>query len=167
MKHRAFSTQIEFLFNLIASWKWLFHSGTKLIESDKFKILYVFYQERWEKAPFAFKALSHNEIRTEWVRWKRNFEYIVAANGEKDKTRLKFLLLAKAGPEIQDAFENIPGANVEEDVAKSIDPYKTALDKLDEYFAPKHHDSMERNIFWTLNPDSGEQLDKFMLRARE
>lgn len=123
--------------------------------------------ERWEIAPFAFKALSHNEIRTEWVRWKRNFEYIVAANGEKDKTRLKFLLLAKAGPEVQDAFETIPGANVEEDVAKSIDPYKTALDKLDEYFAPKHHDSMERNIFWTLNPASGEQLDKFMLRARE
>lgn len=123
--------------------------------------------DRWEIAPFAFKALSHNEIRTEWSRWKRNFEYIVAANGEKDKTRLKFLLLAKAGPEVQDVFETIPGADVEEDAVKKIDPYRTALDKLDEYFTPKHHDSMERNIFWTLRPESGEPLDKFMLRARE
>lgn len=41
------------------------------------------------------------------------------------------------------------------------------MEKLDEYFAPKHHESMERNVFWTLKPDPNENLEKFMLRARE
>ena len=64
-------------------------------------------------------------------------------------------------------FQAIPNADVEEDEEKGIDPYKVALTKLDEYFAPKHHESMERNIFGTLKPEPGENLEKFMLRARE
>lgn len=101
------------------------------------------------------------------MRWKRNFEYVVAASDEKNKTKLKFLLLAKAGPDVQDVFQAIPGADVVEDEKNNVDPYRVALTKLDEYFAPKHHESMERNVFWTLKPESGENLEKFMLRARE
>ncbi|XP_062541464.1 uncharacterized protein K02A2.6-like [Armigeres subalbatus] len=121
--------------------------------------------DKWEIQQFAFKALAQNEIRGQWIRWKRNFEYVVAASGEKDQTKLKFLLLARAGPDVQEVFQSIPDADVDE--SDDVSPYKVALCKLDEYFAPKHHDSMERNIFWTLKPEAGENLEKFMLRARE
>lgn len=123
--------------------------------------------DRWDIAPFLFKSLPQNEIRAQWMRWKRNFEYVAAASEEKNKTKLKFLLLARAGPDVQEIFQAIPGADVEENEANNIDPYRVALSKLDEYFAPKHHESMERNIFWTLKPENGENLEKFMLRARE
>lgn len=123
--------------------------------------------DRWEISPFLFKSLPQNEIRGQWTRWRRNFDYIVAASGETNKTKLKYLLLARAGPDVQDIFQAIPDADVLEDAEKKIDPFKVALDKLDEYFAPKHHESMERNIFWTLNPEPNENLEKFMLRARE
>nr|XP_019531789.2 uncharacterized protein LOC109403417 [Aedes albopictus]XP_029732326.1 uncharacterized protein LOC109403417 [Aedes albopictus] len=121
--------------------------------------------DKWEMQQFAFKVLAQNEIRGQWLRWKRNFQYVVAASGEKDQTKLKFLLLAKAGPDVQEVFQSIPDADVVE--SDNINPYEVALGKLDEYFAPKHHDSMERNIFWTLKPETGENLEKFMLRARE
>lgn len=80
--------------------------------------------DRWEISPFLFKSLPQNEIRGQWIRWKRNFDYIVAASGEKDKTKLKFLLLARAGPDVQDVFQSIPDADVTEDAQKKIDPYK-------------------------------------------
>lgn len=121
--------------------------------------------DKWDINQFAFKALAQSEIRGQWIRWKRNFEYVVAASGEKNQTKLKYLLLARAGPDVQEVFQSIPGADVEQ--SDDVNPYEVALKKLDEYFAPKHHDSMERNIFWTLKPETGENLEKFMLRARE
>lgn len=123
--------------------------------------------DKWDILPFLFKSLPQNEIRGQWTKWKRNFEYIVAASEVTNKTKLKFFLLAKAGPDVQEIFQTIPGADVVEDVEKTVDPFSVALTKLDEYFAPKHHESMERHIFWTLKPESGENLEKFMLRARE
>ncbi|XP_062538687.1 uncharacterized protein LOC134206962 [Armigeres subalbatus] len=123
--------------------------------------------DRWEIQPFLFKSMPPNEVREQWMKWKRNFDYIVAACGEKDKTKLKYLLLARAGTDVQDVFQTIPEADVTEDVENGIDPYQVALEKLNEYFAPKHHESMERHVFWTLKPDTNENLEKFMLRARE
>lgn len=123
--------------------------------------------DKWDILPFLFKSLPQNEIRGQWTKWKRNFEYIVAASEVTNKTKLKFFLLAKAGPDVQEIFQTIPGADVVEDAEKTVDPFSVALTKLDEYFAPKHHESMERHIFWTLKPESGENLEKFMLRARE
>lgn len=67
-----------------------------------------------------------------------------AASGGKDLTKLKFLLLAKAGPDVQEVFQSIPNADVVE--SDDINPYEVALDKLEEYFVPKHHDSMEQTI---------------------
>ncbi|XP_062555306.1 uncharacterized protein LOC134220305 isoform X2 [Armigeres subalbatus] len=65
-----------------------------------------------------------NEVREQWMKWKRNFDYIVAACGEKDKTKLKYLLLARAGTDVQDVFQTIPEADVTEDVENGIDPYQ-------------------------------------------
>lgn len=128
--------------------------------------------ENWNISPFKFNSLPDSQIRKEWLRWKRNFEVIIAASGEKSATKLKNILLAKGGLELQDLFYSIDGADVQEDATKKIDPFKTAIEKLDEHFSPKQHDSFERNEFCKMVPittsdGTREPLTKFLMRCTE
>ncbi|XP_062699139.1 uncharacterized protein K02A2.6-like isoform X2 [Aedes albopictus] len=121
--------------------------------------------DKWDIPSFKFKLMPPNEVRDEWVRYKRQFEYLSLANNVTNKTRLKNIFLAKAGPDVQDVFSSLPGADVEERLG--VDPFKVAMEKLDEYFAPKQHDAYQRFLFWTLKLKDEEPLDKFLLRAME
>lgn len=123
--------------------------------------------EKWDIAQFKFRSIPNSIIRDEWLKYKRNFQYIAAANEEKNATRLKNVFLAKAGPDVQEVFASLPGADVEEDKAKNIDPFKVAIDKLDEYFCPKQHEAFERNTFWNLKPQDQETMEKFLWRSLE
>lgn len=123
--------------------------------------------EKWDIPQFKFKALPRNVVRNEWIKYKRNFDYIVAATGEKDRTRIRNIFLAKGGPDLQEVFASIPGADVQDDAKNGVDTFAVAIEKFDSYFAPKQHDTFERNFFWTLRPSSDETLAKFMLRCQE
>ncbi|XP_055589952.1 uncharacterized protein LOC129742133 [Uranotaenia lowii] len=123
--------------------------------------------DKWDLPQFKFRSIPNNIIRDEWQKYKRNFGYIAAANGEKDKTRLKNIFLARAGPDVQEIFSSLPGADVEEDEENEIDPYKIAIEKLDEYFSPKQHAAFERNSYWNLKPMEKESLEKFLWRSLE
>ncbi|XP_055636385.1 uncharacterized protein LOC129775556 [Toxorhynchites rutilus septentrionalis] len=128
--------------------------GLKSLSMDKFDI-----------PSFKFKLLPPSEVRDEWLRYKRHFEYLALANGVTNKTRLKNIFLARAGPDVQDVFSSIPGADVEERMG--IDPFKVAIDKFDECFCPKQHEAYKRFQFWSLKVQEKEALDKFLLRAME
>lgn len=121
--------------------------------------------DKWNIPQFNFKALPKSQIRDAWKRYRKNFEYVQLANREANRVRLKHIFLALAGPEVQEVYESIPGADVEP--AAGIDPFQTALTKLDEFFAAKYHDAFERNVFWTLKRESDEQLEKFLFRVME
>lgn len=122
--------------------------------------------EKFDIAPFKFKLIPTSEVRDEWLRYKRQFEYLALANGVSNKTRLKNIFLARAGPDVQEIFCSIPGADVEE--RHDVDPFRVAINKLDEYFAPKQHEAYQRFLFWSLAPnEKDESLDKFLLRATE
>lgn len=123
--------------------------------------------EKWDIPQFKFKSLPRNTVRNEWIKYKRNLDYIIAATGETDRTRIKNIFLAKAGLDLQEVFVSIPGADVQEDEEKTIDPFAVAISKLDDYFSPKQHETFERNIFWTLKPEVDETLGKFMLRCQD
>lgn len=123
--------------------------------------------DKFNIQPFNFKSLPSSRVRDEWLKFKRNFEYIALANEEKNQTKLKYIFLAKAGPDVQEVFSSLPEADVEEDVDNGIKPFDVALSKLDEYFAPQQHETFERYMFWTLKPNEGESLEKFLLRAME
>ncbi|XP_055644639.1 uncharacterized protein K02A2.6-like [Toxorhynchites rutilus septentrionalis] len=120
--------------------------------------------DKWEFNPFSFKSLHRNTVRDEWMKYKRNFDYVVTATGETDKDRIRNIFLAKGGPDLQEVFASIPGAD---EPKNGIDSYAVAIEKLDTYFAPKQHDTFERNLFWTLKPDPEETLVKFTLRCQE
>ncbi|EDS27645.1 malate dehydrogenase [Culex quinquefasciatus] len=123
--------------------------------------------EKWDDSKFKFRSIPNSIIRDQWVKYKRNFQYIAEANEEKNATRLKNVFLAKAGPDVQEVFASLPGADVEEDKAKNIDPFKVAIEKLDEYFSPKQHEAFERNTFWNLKPQDEETMEKFLWRTLE
>ncbi|GAB0086426.1 Reverse transcriptase [Sergentomyia squamirostris] len=114
-----------------------------------------------------FKCLSteDQDLRLQWEKWKRSFLYVVKVSKEKDPDQLKSLLLAAGGPELQEVFANIPGADVE--ASETIDPYKVALEKLDEFFAPKRHEAFERYVFKTMEPKADEPIEKFMVRVQQ
>lgn len=123
--------------------------------------------EKWDIPQFKFKSLPRNAVRDEWLKYKRHFGYIISATNETDRTRIRNILLAKGGPDLQEVFASIPGADVSEDADKTIDPYAVAIEKLDSYFSPKQHDTFERNRFWLLKPNAEETLEKFMLRCQD
>ncbi|XP_058448838.1 uncharacterized protein LOC131428816 [Malaya genurostris] len=123
--------------------------------------------DKWNIGPFNFKTLPPTQIREEWLKYKRNFQYIALANEEEDQTKLKYIFLAKAGPDVQEVFSSLPSADVIEDTEKTIKPFEVAIQHFDKYFAPRHHETFERHIFWTLKPSTDESLEKFLLRATE
>ena len=128
-------------------------------------VLYYRKMDQWNVSPFLFKAMERNAIRNEWMKYRRNFEYIIAATEEKDRARIKNIFLAKAGPDVQEVFASITGAEIEEAGGEEVDPYLAAIEKLNNYFCPKQHDVFERNRFWTLKPEQAESVEEFAFRC--
>lgn len=112
---------------------------------------------------FNFKLLPSHEVREAWEKYKRNFNYMSAANEVTDQQRMVNIFLSKAGRDVQDVFHTIVQAIGEEDDK----PFDTMISKLDGYFAPKHHDTFARHLFWNLKQEEGESLYRFMLRVNE
>lgn len=114
---------------------------------------------------FKYKHLPQSEIRNAWGSWIRWFETVMAASNIVDGSSRKMQLLAMGGLELQSAFYGIPGCEDEDDPQK--DPYLSMKEKLTQYFSPKHHDSFERFLFWSMTPSDGESIEKFSLRVQQ
>lgn len=113
---------------------------------------------------FKYKHLPPSEVRNSWNAWVRWFETIMAAANVTDGNGKKMQLLAMGGIELQNAFYSLPGFD---DVGPHDDAYHAAKEKLNQLFSPKHHDSFERFMFWTMSPEQDETIDKFALRVQQ
>lgn len=116
--------------------------------------------------PFNFKALPVTQVRDAWIKYKRNFKYIALANEEESQTKLQYIFLAKAGPDVQEVFASLQGIDVENEKDNEA-PFDDVIAKLDEYFAPRQHETFERHNFWTLKQNPDESLEKFLLRVTD
>ncbi|XP_058838582.1 uncharacterized protein K02A2.6-like isoform X2 [Topomyia yanbarensis] len=114
---------------------------------------------------FKYKHLPPSEIRNSWISWIRWFESIMAAANIHDGLNKKVQLLAMGGLELQSAFYGIPERDDFGD--PNADPYLVAKEKLTNHFSPKHHDSFERFMFWTMKPDEDEPIEKFALKVQQ
>ena len=93
-----------------------------------------------------------------WKTWKKLFGmYLVALNITDDKQK-RALLLYQAGQETQKIFDTLDGTG---------DDYKTALEKLDEYFLPKKNVDYETFQFRQASQKSDETVDQFVTRLRK
>ncbi|XP_055639354.1 uncharacterized protein LOC129777225 [Toxorhynchites rutilus septentrionalis] len=116
--------------------------------------------------PFSYADVPLAERRSKWYTWKRAFEIYLRASKVTDTSEKKDLVLAQAGFGQQEIFFNIPGADVEENINNDIDPYDVAIINLDNYFAPQCHEAHKRYLFWAMQPEPDEGLEKFFMRIQ-
>lgn len=100
-----------------------------------------------------------------WEKWKRSLSIYLEAADLKTSSQKRASLLHWGGPELQEIFYNIPGADVKDD--GQIDVFKVAIDKLDEYFAPQQSKRFERHIFRGIKQEENEKFEKFIVRLRQ
>ena len=67
-------------------------------------------------------------VSQRWKAWKRRFEIYLIAVNVKDDAQKRALLLYQAGETTQEIFDTLE---------ETGDDYKTAIEKLDQYFTPK------------------------------
>lgn len=102
-----------------------------------------------------------------WEKWKRAFELFSTASNVDNAEKKRATLLHSGGLTLQEVYFNLPGAHVEcSDENSSIDVFKVAIQKLDEYFSPKQSNVYERHLFRLLKQEQGEKFEKFLIRLR-
>lgn len=101
-----------------------------------------------------------------WEKWKRALElYLIATNVTKAEAK-RAVLLHMGGLSLQEIYYNIPGAHLETVANSDTDIFTVAINKLDEYFAPKQSRVYERHLFRLIKQETGEKFDKFLVRLR-
>uniref|UniRef100_A0A1B0CBV4 Uncharacterized protein n=1 Tax=Lutzomyia longipalpis TaxID=7200 RepID=A0A1B0CBV4_LUTLO len=116
-------------------------------------------------APFKWEKHQGMEVlRDDWTIWKERFENALVILGETDPKKLKAILLLFGGVQLHTLFRNLSIIDPPEDEAQSINPYEAALQKLDNYFAPKRPDHLERYIFRSMKPEANESPENFFFR---
>ena len=77
-----------------------------------------------------FSVSGHRTHAQRWEKWTKSLDYYLRASGVTDQKQKRSVLLHLAGPDAQEIFETLPNTG---------DDYKTALNKLNEYFQPKRN----------------------------
>ncbi|XP_037298304.1 uncharacterized protein LOC119190445 [Manduca sexta] len=106
-------------------------------------------------------------VAIRWERWKRSLDIYLEAAGIDTDAKKRACLLHFGGPELQEIFYNIPGANAPIDDNNKDQIFGIAISKLDEYFAPKQSKIYERHVFRLLKQGPGEKFEKYLIRLRQ
>ena len=85
-----------------------------------------------------FSVSDHRTLAQRWEKWTKSLDYYLRASGVTDQKQKRAVLLHLAGPDVQEIFETLPDTG---------DDYKTALEKLNEYFKPKKKYSIRAPCF--------------------
>jgi Zinc knuckle len=100
-------------------------------------------------------------VSTRWRRWKRGFDYYLAArDSEMQDAQKRALFLHCAGLEVQDIFDTLSEAD-------RGTTYKHATDCLDAYFKPQLNTVYERHMFRQMGPQVGETTAQFVTRLKQ
>jgi hypothetical protein len=109
------------------------------------------------KPPPPFDADGESSSRAQrWKEWRERFTmYTIAAN-IKDDAQKRAVLLYVAGPSVHKIFKTLQDTGTD---------FKTALEKLDEYFQPQKNVIYERYVFKQTHPTPGESVDSYITRS--
>ena len=99
-------------------------------------------------------------VGSRWKRWKRGFEYFVAARGVTKADQKKALLLDMAGEEVQDIFDVLPNG-------EGDDSYKKAMSAIDSHFQAKTNTTYERSVFRRTEIRKDETVVNYITRLRQ
>ena len=95
-----------------------------------------------------------------WKKWIIRLERLLTAMNITDKQQKKALMQHFAGPEVDEIFDTLEDPEAETD-------YKTAEEKLTEFFAPQTNIAYEVYNFRQARQNQGESLDSYHVRLRQ
>ena len=107
-------------------------------------------------SPAPFKVLGEQtSLAQKWDQYVKRFDYYIKASGVTRDEQKRALLLDVSGEEVQDLFETLTYTG---------NTYAQAIDKLNEYFAPKKNIAFERHMFRQSKQEEDETVDNFIVR---
>ena len=92
-----------------------------------------------------------------WEQWLKRFQRYLLAMDIKSKARQRAMLLYAAGPEVEAIFDTLPDSGDDDD-------FKTACEKLTEYFSPSKNVPFEVYKFGQAKQQEHETLDAYYTR---
>ncbi|CAB4005551.1 Hypothetical predicted protein [Paramuricea clavata] len=96
-------------------------------------------------------------VAQRWEQWLKRFQRYLLAMDIKLKARQRAMLLYAAGPEVEAIFDTLPDNGYEDD-------FKTACEKLTEYFCPSKNVPFEVYKFRQAKQQEHETLDAYYTR---
>ena len=107
-------------------------------------------------SPAPFKVLGEQtSLAQKWDQYVKRFDYYIKASGVIRDEQKRALPLHVSGEEVQDLFETLTDTGT---------TYAQAIDKLNEYYAPKKNNAFQRHVFRRSNLEEGETVDNFIVR---
>ncbi len=96
-------------------------------------------------------------VAQHWEQWLKRFQRYLLAMDIKSKARQRAMLLHAAGPEVEAIFDMLPDNGDDDD-------FKTACEKLTEYFSPSKKVPFEVYKFRQAKQQEHETLDAYYTR---
>ena len=98
-------------------------------------------------------------VATRWTTWLSDFEMFLLASGITDTKHQRALFLYTAGPRVREIFKQISNNGDDNN-------FKTAKEKLTEYFQPQTNRQYEVYRFRQTKQNQEESLDQYHTRLR-
>lgn len=111
--------------------------------------------------------IETSKLAKEWRSWKESLECYFAAYGITDQQVMKAKLLHLGGPALQTVFKNLKDRDHMPVVSLVPKWYDVAVDKLDEFFEPRHQTTSERRKLRQLKQKSGERFADYIIRLKQ
>ena len=107
-----------------------------------------------------------SQLAEKWLVWLRNFTFFAEGKANLNNfERKKNELLFRAGPGVQNIFENLTEVPSAEGVADN--KYLACVRTFNNYFHVEENVAYERHSLRQLKQESGEDVDSFVLRLRK
>lgn len=119
-----------------------------------------------------FEYVHGKNSGPEWQSFVRDFECWSEANEMDNEKKFKWFKFYM-GPNAQEIFERLPDPKPDEKRGPLINTekylpqrsqYELAVDKLNEHFAPLHHQTYERQILSQMQQEEDEKVVMFAMR---
>ena len=116
---------------------------------------------------FRCDQIETGKLAKEWKTWKEALECYFAAYDITDQYAKRAKLLHLGGPALQVVFKNLKDHDHVPLVTLEPKWYDSAVEKLDEFFEPRHQATSERRKLRMMKQKSGERFADFVIRLKQ
>ncbi|XP_062542134.1 uncharacterized protein LOC134210124 [Armigeres subalbatus] len=116
--------------------------------------------------PFRCNQIETSKLAKEWRAWKESLECYFAAYGISDQKVMRAKLLHFGGPALQTVFRNLKDHNTVPVVALNWG-FDAAIEKLDEFFEPRHMSTSERRKLRQMKQKANERFADYVIRLKQ